>query len=74
MAQFFMCLSLWFFSFHRQHWPVVMDDLLRHTPCIDNDDDDDDYDSPEATESWNDECNRYASFIEHRRKWAAVMT
>ena len=67
-----MCLSLWFFSFHRQHWPIVMGELRRHTPCID--DDDDGYDSPEATESWDDECNQYACFIQHRHKWVGVLT
>ena len=53
------------FSFHRRQWAVVMEELCRYIPRIDNDDDDDDdgYDSPAATESWNDECNDYASFL-----------
>ena len=53
-----------------------MEELCRYIPRIDNDDDDDDdgYDSPAATESWDDECNDYASFLEHRQMWAAVMT
>ena len=44
---------------------------------IDNDDDDDDddgYNSSPATENWEAECNEYASFLDHRRMWAAVMT
>ena len=52
-----------------------MEELGRHIPRIDNDDTDDDgYDSPAATESWDDECNDYASFLEHKKMWAAVMT
>ena len=53
-----------------------MEELCRYIPHIDNDDDDDDdgYDTPAATESWDDACNDYASFLEHRQKWAAVMT
>ena len=53
-----------------------MEELGRYIPRIDNDDDDDDdgYDSPATTESWDDECNDYASFLEHRQMWAAVMT
>ena len=43
-----------------------MEELGRHIPRIDNDDDDDDgYDTPVATESWDDACNDYASFLEH---------
>ena len=54
----------------------MMEELCRYIPRIDNDDDDDDdgYDRPAATESWDDECNDYASFLEHRQMWAAVMT
>ena len=46
-----------------------MEELGRYIPRIDNDDDDDDdgYDRPAATESWVDECNDYASFLEHRQ-------
>ena len=53
-----------------------MEELGRYIPRIDNDDDDDDdgYDRPAATESWDDECNDYASFLEHRQMWAAVLT
>ena len=52
-----------------------MKELGRHIPRIDNDDDDDDgYDTPAATESWDDACNDYASFLEHKTRWAAVMT
>ena len=47
-----------------------MADLRLHTPRID---DDDGYGSPEATENWDDECNEYASFLEHKQSWAAVM-
>ena len=67
----FMCLSLWFFSFHRHHWPVVMQELCTRTPRIDdNADDDDGY----QTENWDDECDAYASFLDHRKLWAGVMT
>ena len=54
----------------------MVEELCRYIPHIDNDDDDDDdgYDTPAATESWDDACNDYASFLEHRQKWAAVMT
>ena len=51
-----------------------MEELRYYTPRIDDDDDDDDYDSPPATENWDEECNEYAAFLDHRRKWAAVMT
>ena len=52
-----------------------MEQLRDYIPRIDNDDDDDDgYDSPSATENWDDECNEYAAFLDHRRMWAAVMT
>ena len=53
-----------------------MEELCRYIPRIDNDDNDDDdvYDTPAATESWDDECNDYASFLEHIQMWAAVMT
>ena len=53
-----------------------MEELGRYIPRIDNDDDDDDdgYDRHAATESWDDKCNDYASFLEHRQMWAAVMT
>ena len=50
------------FSFHRQQWPAVMEQLRDYIPRIDNDDDDDDddgYDTPPATENWDDECNDY---------------
>ena len=47
-----------------------MEDLLYCTLRID----DDGYDSPPATENWDDECNDYAAFLDHRRMWAAVMT
>ena len=60
------------FSFHRQHWPDVMEELCRRTPCID-DEYDDGYDSPEATESWDNECNDFASFLDHNKLWAGVM-
>ena len=50
-----------------------MEELCRLIPRIDNHDDDDDdgYGSPE---NWDDECNHYASFLEHKQSWAAVMT
>ena len=52
-----------------------MEQLRDYIPRIDNDDDDDDvYDSPPATENWDDECKEYASFLDHRRMWAAFMT
>ena len=53
-----------------------MDELCRYIACIDIDDTDDDdgYGGPAATENWNDECDDYASFLEHRQKWAGVMT
>ena len=55
-----------------------MEQLRDYIPRIDNDDDDDDdddgYDTPPATENWDDECNKYADFLDHRRMWAAVMT
>ena len=45
-----------------------MEELGRHIPRIDNDDDDDDgYDTPAVTESWDDACNDYASFLEHKK-------
>ena len=40
-----------------------MEELGRYIPRNDDDDDDDGYDSPAATESWDDECNDYASFL-----------
>ena len=49
-----------------------MEELRYNTPCID--DDDDGYDSPPATDNWNEECDEYAAFLDHRRMWAAVMT
>ena len=51
-----------------------MEELRRYIPRIDHDDDDDGYDSPPATENWDEECNEYAAFLDHRRMWAAVMT
>ena len=52
-----------------------MEELCRYIPRIDNDDtDDDDYDTPAATESWDDEYNDYASFLEHKKILATVMT
>ena len=52
-----------------------MEELCRYIPRIENDDtDDDDYDTPAATESWDDECNDNASFFEHKKMWATVMT
>ena len=47
-----------------------MEQLRECIPRIDNDDDG--YDSP--PENWDDECNKYADFLDHRRMWAAVMT
>ena len=47
-----------------------MEQLRECIPRIDNDDDG--YDSP--SENWDDECNKYADFLDHRRMWAAVMT
>ena len=51
-------------------------DLLYSTPCVYDDDDDDDngYNSPLPTEDWNSEYDECATFIDHRRLWAAVMT
>ncbi|KAI0226149.1 hypothetical protein LSAT2_023182 [Lamellibrachia satsuma] len=60
-------------SFLHQQWSAVMEELLYSTPCVD-DDDDDGYDSPLPTEDWNAECNERAAFMDHRRKWAEVMT
>ncbi|KAI0213515.1 hypothetical protein LSAT2_001447 [Lamellibrachia satsuma] len=58
-------------SFHRNHWPFVMQELCARTPRIDNDDIvDDGYQS----ESWDNECNDYAAFLDHRKLWAGVMT
>ena len=52
-----------------------MEQMREYIPRIDDDDDGDDgYDTPQATENWDDECNDYASFLDHRRMWAAVMT
>ena len=51
-----------------------MEQLRDYIPRIYNDEDDDGYDSPSATENWDDECNEYAAFLDHRRMWAAVMT
>ena len=59
------------FSFHRQQWAAVMEQLRDYIPRIDNHDDDD---SPSATENWDDECNQYADFLDHRRMWSAVIT
>ena len=69
-----MCLSLWFSASIDDSGQ--MEELCRYIPRIDNDDDDDDdgYDTPAATESWDVACNDYASFLEHRQMWAAVMT
>ena len=70
-----MCLSLWFSASIDDSGPAVMEELCRYIPRIDNDDTNDDgYDTPAATERRDDECNDYASFFEHRQKWAAVMT
>ena len=45
----------------------MIEELGRHIPRIDNyDTDDDGYDTPAATESWDDECNDYASFLEQK--------
>ena len=48
-----------------------MEEVCRYIPRID-DDNDDGYDSP--PENWDDECNKYADFLDHRRMWATVMT
>ena len=50
-----------------------MEELCRYIPRIDDGDDDDGYDSPPATENWDEECNEYADFLDHRRMWAAVL-
>ena len=47
-----------------------MEQLRECIPSIG--DDNDGYDSP--PENWDDECNTYADFLDHRRMWAAVMT
>ena len=48
-----------------------MQELCTRTPRIGDDaDDDDGY----QTESWDDECDAYASFLDHRKLWAGVMT
>ena len=53
----------------------MIEQLREYIPRIDDDDDGDDgYDSPPATENLDDECNDYASFLDHRRMWAAAMT
>ncbi|KAI0216912.1 hypothetical protein LSAT2_031132 [Lamellibrachia satsuma] len=45
-------------------------ELCARTPRIDNDDIvDDGYQS----ESWDNECNEYAAFLDHRKLWSAVM-
>ena len=69
------------FSFHRRQWATVIEELCRHVPPIvhddvdtDDDDDDDGYGSPAATENWDEECIQHASFLEHKKWWAAVMT
>ena len=49
-----------------------MEELCRYIPRIDNDDDDDGYDSPAATESWDDECNHYADFLARLDKESLV--
>ena len=52
-----------------------MEQMRDYIPRIDDDDDGDDvYDTPQATENWDDKCNDYASFLDHRRMLAAVMT
>ena len=53
-----------------------MEELCRYIPRIDDSDDDDDdgYDSPPATENWDEERNEYADFLDHKRMWAAVLT
>ncbi|KAI0234451.1 hypothetical protein LSAT2_015281 [Lamellibrachia satsuma] len=58
-------------SFHRIHWAFVMKELRDRTPLVVNDDIvDDGYQS----ESWDNECDDYAAFIDHRKLWAGVMT
>ena len=49
----------------------MLEQLRDYIPRIDNHDDDD---SPSATENWDDECNQYADFLDHRRMWSAVIT
>ena len=65
----FMCLSLWFFSFYRRHWSAVMQSHSR----IDDADDNAEHEDGYETESWDDECDAYASFLDHRKLWAGVM-
>ena len=48
-----------------------MEQLRDYIPRIDNADDDDGYDSPPATENWDARYNEY--FLDHRRKWSAVL-
>ena len=65
-----MSLTL-IFSFHRQQWAAVMEELVYSTPCVD---DDDDYHSCYVDEeNWNAECDEYAAYIDRRLMLAAVM-
>ena len=50
-----------------------MEELCRRIPPTGHDGDDG-YDSPAVPESWDDECNAYASFLEHKKSWAVVLT